>query len=73
MKRQNEFPGLDNDQIEMLQAAFPPGRFENDFIYITGETGAGKTNMLNALFALLEKDDGKKFIELGDKFDNDQH
>jgi Cdc6-like AAA superfamily ATPase len=55
MKRQNEFPGLENEQLQMLADSFPTGINENNLIYITGETGSGKTNTLNAVFAIIEK------------------
>ena len=50
-------------QIADLRAAYSQNR---GILIITGATGSGKTNTLEAIYAQLEATDGKKIIEIGE-------
>ena len=55
--------GFLKQQIEDLKAAYSQKR---GMLIITGATGSGKTNTLEAIYAALEAPDNKKIIEIGE-------
>lgn len=55
--------GFLDKQIEHLKAAYSQRR---GMLIITGATGSGKTNTLEAIYAALEEPDTKKIIEIGE-------
>jgi protein transport protein HofB len=50
------------DQLELLALGYSR---RNGVNIITGETGSGKTNSLNAISVILEEDDKKNIVEFG--------
>lgn len=55
--------GFLDQQIRDLRAAYSQRR---GMLILTGATGSGKTNTLEAIYAALEEPDSKKIIEIGE-------